>query len=267
MLGHTVAFCCLVRSLGGIAHLTVERIKSLGSLFSGYSAIIIENDSDDNTATILEEWAAGDRNIAVHSEQLGVRRYSQTRCLERASYMSGLRNMYLEILRRRQGLPDYVIVLDTDLQGGWSEDGIASTFGYEDWDAVGSNGLSVWQGKCEDGSRTRSLTHFDTWAFRRYGKPEAEPHSVVSNYAFCRGEPMVRVFSCFGGLAVYRSEAMESAFYSGEDCEHVPFYRRMQESGFDRIFLNPSQIVLYSPLADMRSLGDRGDPRISLNIV
>ena len=41
-------------------------------------------------------------------------------------------------------------------------------------------------------------------------------------------------------------KAMKAASYAGGDCEHVVLHRAMRESGFDRLFLNPSQIVLYN---------------------
>ena len=58
---------------------------------------------------------------------------------------------------------------------------------------------------------------------------------------------MVPVWSCFGGLGVYRMECFEAAGYGGDDCEHVTFHRALRERGLDRLFLNPSQIVLYPP--------------------
>jgi glycosyltransferase involved in cell wall biosynthesis len=269
MLEHTVAFCCLARSLGAIAPLTISRIKSLASAFGDYSVFVIENDSDDDTPKILEEWAAEDRKVAVCSEQLGIHRFPQDRCLERATHMAGIRNKYLHQLRSYANRPDYVIVLDTDLEGGWSEEGIANTFGHGNWDAVGSNGLFAWRGKGLDKPARGGLVHFDAWAFRSDGQPESHPFGVVNKYVFCRGESMMPVFSCFGGLSIYRSEAIADNFYSGEDCEHVPFHRRMRESGFGRIFLNPSQIALYSSLRDVCSIqGLLGsDPRISLDLL
>jgi hypothetical protein len=36
-----------------------------------------------------------------------------------------------------------------------------------------------------------------------------------------------------------------SAQYCGGDCEHVGLHREMRARGFDRQYLNPSQIVLY----------------------
>ncbi len=65
--------------------------------------------------------------------------------------------------------------------------------------------------------------------------------------------PLQPVWSCFGGLGVYRMECVKAAAYGGDDCEHVVFHRRLRQLGFDRLYLNPSQIVLYKALKSARS--------------
>ena len=39
--------------------------------------------------------------------------------------------------------------------------------------------------------------------------------------------------------------AILSATYSGWDSEHVPLHQAMRKNGFNRMFINPSQIALY----------------------
>ena len=68
---------------------------------------------------------------------------------------------------------------------------------------------------------------------------------MVNNFRWQRGEPLVPVYSCFGGFGVYRMPAFLSAQYAGGDCEHVALHRSMRAAGFDRQFLNPSQLVFY----------------------
>lgn len=85
-----------------------------------------------------------------------------------------------------------------------------------------------------------------SFAYRAVGQlnlAAAETHLL----RFRRGEPLVPVWSCFGGLGIYRTECLSAASYEGSDCEHVTLHRMLRERGYDRLFLNPSQIVLYSP--------------------
>lgn len=267
MAASTVAICGLARSLGAVAPLTIARIKKIVSYFRDYCVIIFENDSEDDTLTILRDWEKSDNKVIILSQKLWAPRYPQTRCLERAAAMAGYRNHYLELLREHHLKPDYTIVLDTDLEGGISYDGLASTFGHLEWDVVGSNGLFVWKG-IKDGVPRIGLVHFDAWAYRAYGQTEPHPAGPVNKYVYRRGESMVPVFSAFGGMAAYRTKALISAKYSGEDCEHVPLHIQIRRAGYGKIYLNPSQIALYSPIDEISQLRNNqlADPRISLDI-
>ena len=75
---------------------------------------------------------------------------------------------------------------------------------------------------------------------------------------------MLPVFSSFGGLGVYKTKALISSRYSGNDCEHVPLHVGMREAGFLNIYLNPNQITLYSDTTDIDALehADPIDPRL-----
>jgi hypothetical protein len=61
---------------------------------------------------------------------------------------------------------------------------------------------------------------------------------------------MVPVYSCFGGLGVYRIEAMLTCEYGDSDCEHVCLHRDMRTAGLDRQYLNPSQIAFFGAKAN-----------------
>jgi len=128
-----------------------------------------------------------------------------------------------------------------DLEGGWSYDGIAHSFAHDDWDFVGSNGLWL---RANNASESR--IHHDSFAFRAVGAAGAARGDDVNGLRFERGEPLVPVWSCFGGLGLYRMQGYKAATYGGEDCEHVTFHQALRERGYNRLFLNPSQIVLYS---------------------
>jgi hypothetical protein len=82
-------------------------------------------------------------------------------------------------------------------------------------------------------------------AFRRVGHDEPHHNDEINALRFRRGVPLQPVWSCFGGLGVYRMECLRAAEYSGEDCEHVYLHRKLRQAGFTRLFLNPSQITLY----------------------
>ncbi len=243
MKQYSVTIAGLCRDVRNSLPRTAARIERLGEMFRDYRVVLFENDSTDRTLEFLEDWQAENPRVQILSEKLGRKRFPQERCLERTASLAEYRNAYRDVIVRESGDMDYVIVADTDLPGGWSFDGIATTFERTDWDVVGSNG--ILRVAVPSNPPISKWIHFDSWAFRAAGHPRAEDNRDAGKHVFYRGEPFVPVWSCFGGLGVYRMECFHAARYSGEDCEHVCFHSALQALGFNRMFLNPSQIVVY----------------------
>jgi hypothetical protein len=75
--------------------------------------------------------------------------------------------------------------------------------------------------------------------------------------------PLIAVQSAFGGLGVYRWDALRGHRYGVEPnngdcgveviCEHTFIHRRMIDAGRHRLFINPSMVVYFnkprSPMA------------------
>lgn len=220
---------------------TIERINRLAKLFADCRVVVYENDSTDGTRELLSAWAAGVPQVTAISDILGAPVNPGTRCQHRGDRMAEYRNRYHSRIAKEFPDFDHVIVVDLDLAGGWSEDGIANTFGWDNWDFVGANGLVLQRARW----RLNKWLYFDTWAFRRYGSYEPMCTRTVNHFVLRRGEPLQRVASCFGGLGIYKMAAFLSARYAGGDCEHVALHRGMREAGFDRLYLNPSQLAFY----------------------
>jgi hypothetical protein len=254
MRGASVVIGGLCRDVRAWLPHTAARVERLGQMFRRYQVVCLEADSADATLGFLETWA--DQNPAVHVLR-GNPGLALTTGLGRPR-SGGSSSHHREMLRRYviENLPEYdhVLVIDMDLAGGWSYDGVADTFGREGWDFVGSNGLMLNPTVRSDAEG--GPIFFDTWAFRDVGHDDPHPEAEVHGRSHRRGEPLRPVWSCFGGLGVYRRECWEAAVYSGRSPEHVGFHQHMRALGFHRLFLNPSQIVLYDePEAADRRLG------------
>jgi hypothetical protein len=245
MGGASVVVCGICRNVRNFLPKMAACIERLGGLFKEHRIVMVENDSVDATVEFLRDWSGCNPRVVIESDNFAAPSYPQVRCLDRASWLAECRNRYHRIVAERFPSSDYVIVLDMDLAGGFSFDGVAHTFGHEDWDFVGAYGL-VRPDPTAHG-REWPYSHYDTWAFR----PESSSHPAASIspalLRFERGDPLVPVSSCFGGLGIYRREAFVSAQYSGTDCEHVPFHEGLRRAGYGRQYMNPSQIVLHSP--------------------
>ena len=231
----------LARNVAHVLPKTIARIERLGSLFADYRVVIYENDSSDETPVMLSRWAKQNSKVTAISERRGAPVNRPTRCLERAARMAHYRNVYHRHIAKHYGDYDVTVVVDTDLVDGWSYDGIANTFGHQGWDFVGSYGIIHKR----IGKRPNVPIHYDAWAFRNYG--DFSPLSTKAGNAmrWSRGDPLLSVYSCFGGLGIYRTGALLSGRYKGGDTEHLALHRAMRRRGFDRLYLNPSQITLY----------------------
>jgi hypothetical protein len=233
--------CGLCRDARAWLPRTIARIERLGGMFDDYRVVLFENDSRDQTLELLQGWEQRNPRVQILTQRLGRPRHQQVRCLDRASRMAEYRNRYRDHIVQEFADFDFAIVVDTDLRGGWSYQGVANTFGQDDWDFVGSYGLL-------HGPRTRHIgspCHFDAWAFRHQGHSEPHDNVAINNLTFQRGDSMLQVWSCFGGLGVYRMPCLLQARYEGGDCEHVRLHQSLRNAGFQRLFINPSQITVY----------------------
>jgi hypothetical protein len=247
MQAASAIICGLCRDVVHHLPATAARIEQLATMFRGCQIVIYENDSRDSTAKWLNQWADVNPQVHVVSEQLDEPKSWQEISAARTSRLANYRNRCRDAVLARFSDYDYVIVLDSDLVGGWSYDGIAHTFGDTNWDFVGSNGICF---ESDETGRKFRRFHYDAFAFRRIGSEGIEDFPTVNRMVFRRGDPLLPLWSCFGGLGIYRMECFRAARYEAGDCEHVTFHRALRERGFDRLFLNPSQIVLYTPQSD-----------------
>ncbi len=231
----------LARDIQSVLPLTRARIECLGSLFGDYRVVIYENDSADETAEMLRLWSASNRRVTALSERRDDPVNRPTRCLSCAARMAYYRSRCQSHIAAQLADFDQVILVDTDLVGGWSYDGVANTYGHDGWDFVGAFGVIFRRVACFP----NRLAHYDAWAYRRDRDFAPLTTKQVNSMLFERGQPLQPVSSCFGGLGVYTMPAYLAGRYDGSDVEHVTFHRELHRRGFCRTYLNPSQITLY----------------------
>lgn len=243
----SVAICGIGRNVASILPLTIKRIERLAKMFRDYRIIIYENDSTDGTQKILRRWSENNIRVTVISEHHCLPHYAQVRESARTFALAFYRERYRKHLTEVFPLVDYVIVVDTDLRGGWSYQGVATSFSYTNWSVIGSNGISFIPKKYA-ALPTKTVyrqVHFDAWAFRPLGKPDVQHFQAINNMQNERHTSLIPVESCFGGLAVYEADTFQKARYDGFDCEHVPFHQAIKSCNTKGIFMNPSQITIY----------------------
>jgi glycosyltransferase involved in cell wall biosynthesis len=232
-----IVICGITRDDAETLPLTIQRIEKTGGLFADYHVVIFENDSRDDTAAILRQWEEENAKVTILSESLRERPDLTENRFERLAYC---RNRYLEHVENTSELDGspYVMVVDMDLRGGWSADGIAASFAEMGWDAVAANAI---------GYHNLRRTYYDTWALKppTVLKEKWLYRLIGEGWQFRRGAPLIPVESAFGGLALYRREALLGRRYAGtEDGREVCEHHALNADRGLRFFLNPSQITV-----------------------
>ena len=210
--------------------------------------MVFESDSTDDTLPKLRQWAWENRRVTVVSESLRRPRY-EGHGDDRMRVMAYCRNRYLELVQRAYAHFDFLAVIDLDSSGGWSNDGVAHTLSFRHWDMMGANGIQLYQ----------PVGYYDSYPLRESGLDDLaysggrRDAGEVVEYGgwtldrqprLTRGDALVPVTSCFGGMGMYRMAATAGCRYASDDCEHVTLHRAMHRRGHHRFFVNPSLIFI-----------------------
>lgn len=227
----------------------VETLARATAGFANVQFLVIESDSTDATlAELARLRQQSERFDFISLGSLGERISART---ERIAHC---RNRYLEELRAnaRYAAVDYVMVADLDgVNNDLRREAVETCWGSKlPWDVVTANQRDAY---------------YDIWALRHadwcpvdchdqysrlrgmFGHPRALAIAIHSRMA--RLSPRadwIEVESAFGGLAIYRREALLGSTYSGTSgghsvCEHVPLHAQLRTKGL-RIFINPALI-------------------------
>lgn len=249
----------LCRNIIDILPQTAARLRRTADLFKEAKILIYENDSNDGTSEALKKEFSNDNRVILKQETTGHKMYGKTRDLERPMYLGKLRqrcNDWIKDINKFFSV-DYVIIIDLDLDGGWSYDGILNSFGHLGWSAMTANGFEYKEKKIESDTGVKYLEYerlfFDTFAYKKYGSWEVLDSEETNRLRFERGEDPFRVYSNFNGLGIYRYDDMIDCKFGAHQNpdgtvinEWSFMHNQMIKNGCD-IYLNPSLITLYSP--------------------
>lgn len=261
----SIIVCGIVRDAANGLKRNIPKIQELCAYFGSYKVVIYENDSKDNTKKVLNEWhLMSPEHVHILSDDFGNEPSVPSRTevvgnpffsKRRIEKMAALRNRYLEYIRDRGWDADYLMVVDMDVQDIEIKGVLSSFEERNDWDAVTAFGYST-------SPRLRRRYH-DTYALTEYDMedvPQTEMmiKDLAEKYARHIDKEWVRVFSAFGGLAIYRFERVKGLQYmviKNNDprvevhCEHYSLYWQMAQKGETRVFINPRMRLEYQRLS------------------
>lgn len=261
----TAIICGIVRDAEKGLKRNIPVIDALCDKLQDYWIFIYENDSRDGTKAVLTAWQQRDPQ-RIH---VSLTNNDPTRTIptakavsvnpfysrKRISKMARLRNSYMEYIDQQGWEADYLIVVDLDV-AQLSLGGILSSFTAEkEWDAVVANGYST-------SPKLRRRYH-DTYALTLWGdqdepQTEAKIKALADELGTLKAtDDWIRIASGFGGLAIYRFEAVRGVRYEAlpnDDprvevrCEHYSLYRGMMARGYDHFYINPAMVLKYQRL-------------------
>ena len=279
MRASNVTFVGIARDVGRRLPSVLAQVQNLAQEFRYSRAIFVEGQSNDNTPALLAAWvhASPHNRTAIlkyfydHHEQEG---FFKGRKMPREGRLAAARNQALRAMRAMPQQTEYVIVVDPDIIG-FDPHGVADTFaprGHLTWDAVCANGMML-HGTYRDtfAFRTEALNNtnvhwwdhepFDLYNLTASDKAalkreyDAHLHAVRSmmDFSGASSRGFVRVKSCFGGLAIYRTAAMDGCEYEYReprpphmlDCEHVLLHQCMIDKHQANIFTNADMRLWY----------------------
>lgn len=259
-----IAICSIVRDCEFNLQKNITVINTLASHFKDFRIIVFENDSIDGTKTILRDWSKKSNKILIECEDydaitipkylsISVNKYFSK---YRISKMIEYRNRYLDKLENLNFVPDYVLIVDLDVSK-ISLEGVVHSFGlHEKWDVITANGFSY--------SPRLKRRYHDSYACVEEGA-EALPQTENSIRSvskklgsLSKKDELKPVYSAYGGLAIYRYEAIRNLRYrlmKNNDrrvevrCEHFSLCHDIRKNGYDRIVINPAMALKYQTVS------------------
>jgi hypothetical protein len=210
--------------------------------------MVIESDSSDGTPAALAALKA--RVPGFDFRSLGALAARHPKRTDRIAQCRNAGLAWFEGLRAAGEPVSHLLMADLDgVNDALTAEALASCWQREDWDACMAN---------------QSGRYYDLWALRHpawcpsdcwaeadflsaHGVPRDRAIMAAVYQRMIEIDPAhdwIEVDSAFGGLAVYRAEAIAGLRYHGLDaagrelCEHVPLHAAMRARGA-RLFINP----------------------------
>lgn len=261
----SVIFCGMVRDCGSSVKRIIPSVERLGNQFKDYHIVIFENNSKDNTKQILNNWQSRNKRVTAICNDFDENKYknipkdksyylpnSRRRIQKYVDY----RNLYMEYLDNITYDADYVILIDFDI-ARINIKGVITSFGTKlEWDVITANGYSY--------SPRFKRRYHDTYALCELGHeniPQSIPDIISYRQIFSslrKNMPLIRVYSAYGGLAIYKREILKNMRYKiifnnydGVEvyCEHYSLYKQLAEKGYNKVYINPNMEIYYQRLS------------------
>jgi hypothetical protein len=263
----SIAICGLARNCAHKLSDNIKFIDELRTYFKFLQVVVVENDSHDNTRAILDNWSVRSSNViildGINRSTVSISDQSNSNVNpyyshKRISYLTALRNQYLNYINNDGRTYDYILVLDFDVDK-ISLSGVLYSFEQRcSWDVVSAYGYSI-------SPRLQERIH-DTYAMVLLGeenKPQHErPIKQLQRDVRLNkiSGSLLRVYSAFGGLSIYKAGLLEGIKYQAfknDDsrvqvrCEHFSICYQLHQKQNTRVVINPRMHLRYQKFSEL----------------
>lgn len=278
MIDSKIVIGVLAKDCAPALYNNISRVERLGSCFSSYDVVVLENDSKDETKRVLRDWQLHNESVHVLFKDGIFSDFREIRnsvkhpgmSLSRIARMVLLRNELMAYIREHFN-PEIYMLLDIDIEN-FSVEGILNALNTapKDWGGLFANGRHsrffenrsipipfqydyfayLPKGKSVD-------SYFSKKFFSRFFKPyiEYRMNSAIQRNAFWECN------SAFGGIGLYKwnlvkdysyEVSVPSAFEGDNSCicEHIPFNMKLVTNG-SKNYIAQDIIVNYGKHKDL----------------
>lgn len=257
----TIVVFGMVRDCGASLKKNIKTIESIANHFYDYRVAILENNSRDDTKQVLNDWKNSNNKVYISLNDFDERKYKEIKSddqyykyfqLSKLQKYYDYRNLMMDFLESIPFNADYSMLVDLDVER-IDVKGVLTSFGSDiEWDAVTANGYSY--------STNFKRRYHDTFALCEYGlETQKQTLQMVRDYRevfsfLKKNMPFIRVYSSYGGIAIYKSKAIKGLRYAPVfneyggvqvRCEHFSLFKAMAERGYNKVFINPNMEVFY----------------------
>jgi hypothetical protein len=246
-IAHPIIICTLARNIESENPAkSMDRIETIGACYSDYKVFVFENDSDDDSRSLLRAWARRNPRVELlecpatrdckFKDAGGYELELRNKQHQRMRQMAKYRNFYLRAVEEAPPQFKHVMVLDFDCKGYVDLDGMRNVMAREaEWDGVACNGLMGLP------PFYLSMFAYDTIAFVSKEEPVdvqlkrnlMDRHWAHRKFHWHREKHgLIPVRSAFNGLALYQRSALKGLKYRSVSfdiigCEHVGLHLDM----------------------------------------
>jgi len=233
-----VLICGVCKDVSFSVENTIQSIERLGAQFNDYQVIIYENNSTDNTAQLFSDWALKNEKVIFISEFLSQQELIKSVGFSnpaREELIARARNIVLqEAMKPVYDDYSYLVMADLDFTIPWNVNEIVNSVAVdEEWDCICANGIDP------------NGVMYDRYAYRDHLFPIGPElqgwrlwwETEVLQYLL-RFDPsvdgLIPVYSAFGGLAIYKRNAIRNCYYSAKPTKDLEIYLKksiMQSPG------------------------------------